>query len=88
MQQTIEINKQKVQRVVRVAVEATHSQVRDLHPLEAIIGYAELLGRTIAAQEGTEIVHKELITIACKHVISTVQAAYVAGGKNGSGFNI
>lgn len=85
---TINIDKRKVQHVVRVALEATTSRVQDVHPLEAIIGYAELLGRSIAAQETNEIAHKELIKIACMHVIDTVKAAYNAKGMNSSGFNL
>lgn len=85
---TINIDKRKVQHVVKAALEATNSQVRELHPLEAILGYAELLGRSIAAQEVTEIAHQELVKIACLHVIETVKASYDAKGKNSKGFSI
>jgi len=88
MTNEISIDRARVRKVVEVAVKATAQEVRGLHPVEAIIGFAEILGRAIATQEVTETAHQELIKIACNHVIDTVKASYIAKGKNASAFTI
>lgn len=88
MTNKISIDRGRVRQVVEVAVKATAHEVRGLHPLEAIIGFAEVLGRAIATQEVTEVGHQELIKIACNHVIDTVKASYSAKGKNTDAFTI
>lgn len=84
---TIEINRSRVADVVRVAVHATAQEVRGLDPLEAIIGFSEVLGRAIAAQNVPFTAHQELLQIATKHVIDTVKASYAANGKNSAAFD-
>lgn len=78
----IQIDRQRVQQVVKVSVEATAREVRGLHPLEAIIGFSEVVGRAISAQGVTPPAHSELIKIATKHITDTVKASYSAAGKN------
>lgn len=82
MTNNIEIDRNRVQKVVRVAVEATAREVKHLHPVEAVIGFAEVLGRAIAAQDVSPIAHKEMIKVAFDHVANTITAAYLASGKN------
>jgi hypothetical protein len=88
MSNKIEINRNRVKAVVQVATHATASNVRELHPLEAIIGFAEVVGRAIAAQDVTTLGHQELIKIACQHIEATVKAAYVSKGMSASAIEV
>lgn len=83
---TIQINRSQIDYVVKTTVQALQHNTA-LHPMEAIIGLAETLGRTIAVQEGTFVVHKEMLRVAMEHVETTVKAAYSAGGKDPRAFN-
>lgn len=82
----IEINRNKLDAAVSIAVQSVASVGR-MHPLEAIIAFAEAAGRTIAAQNGTFVVHKELLRVATEHMESTVKAAYSSGGKDPNALN-
>lgn len=84
MTNNIEIDRNRVQKVVKVAVEATAREVKHLHPVEAVIGFAEVLGRAIAAQDVSPMAHREMIKVAFDHVANTITAAYLAAGKNPS----
>jgi hypothetical protein len=79
---SITIDKRRVQAVVEVATKATAYEIPGLHPLEALYGFAEVLGRVIAAQEGTPILHKDMMRIAEEHIRVTIKAAYSSKGKN------
>lgn len=79
-QQNIEVRKERVAHVVK---DAGMSLVdKHYHPVEVICGVAELLGRLIASQEGTFVVHNQLLDFAKSHLSTTVQAAYAAKGQN------
>ncbi len=79
---TVDIDRRRVKGVVEIATKAAAYEIRDLHPLEAIIGFAEVTGRAIAAQTGSFKDHNELIKIASKHIADTVKASYSAKGEN------
>ena len=81
------LDKRKVQKVVKVSIEST-KKIKDLEAVEAIIGFAEALGRIIAAQDMAESGHQELIRVSCLHVIDTVKAAYEAQGFYTGNFDI
>ena len=76
----ITLDKRRVMKVVKVTTEAASKKVKNLEAPEAIIGFAEALGRIIAAQQLDVLGHQELIKVACNHVIDTVKAAYAAQG--------
>jgi hypothetical protein len=83
----ITLDKKRIHKIVKVTVEST-KKVKDLEAIEAIIGFAEALGRIIAAQNMGEAGHQELIRVAGIHVIDTVKSAYDAAGKPSSAFTI
>lgn len=78
----ITIDRNRVKGVVEIATKAAAYEVRNLNPLEAIIGFAEVTGRAIAAQNGSFKEHNELIRVATKHIVDTVKASYSAKGEN------
>ena len=82
MSNEISINQARVRGVVHLATHIVAQEIRDLHPVEALLGFAEATGRVIAAQEGTEVMHKEMIKIATDHIVDTVRASYSSQGKN------
>jgi hypothetical protein len=84
MSKTIEVNKERVWGVVEVATKAVAYNIRELHPLEAIIGFAEVVGRAIAAQDVSGVGHEELMKIAREHIERTVRASYQSKGQNSS----
>ena len=87
MSKTVEINRRRVEGVVHYATHIVAQEIRELHPLEAIIGFAEVTGRAIAAQDVTNVGHEELIKIATEHIRNTVRASYAARGKDSSVIN-
>lgn len=78
----ITIDRGRVKGVVDIATKAAAYEIRNLHPLEAIIGFAEVTGRAIAAQDASFKDHNEMIQIATKHIVDTVKASYSAKGEN------
>ena len=72
----VSVDKRKVDAVVEVATKSVAYQVSGLHALEAIIGFAEVTGRAIAAQKGTSILHQELMRVAVQHIENTIRASY------------
>lgn len=82
MSQNVRISRERVKGVVEIATKAAAYEVRNLHPLEAIIGFAEVTGRAIAAQDVDNRSHNEMIQIATRHIVETVKASYTAAGKN------
>ena len=83
----IEINRARIAAVVSTAVHATAKEVKGLHPIEAIIGFSEVLGRAIAVQNVSFIEHQKLLEVATTHMIATVKASYSAQGKDSAPFN-
>jgi hypothetical protein len=77
----ITLNKRKIQDAVRVATHAVAQEVGALSPAEALIAFAEVVGRVIAAQEGTAVLHRDMIKLAMEHIETTVRAGYVSKGK-------
>ena len=84
----VTLDTRRIHKVVKVVIEAASKKVKDLEALEAIIGLAEALGRTIAAQPLGEAGHQELIKVSCLHVIDTVKSAYTEANKPTSSFEI
>lgn len=82
------LDKRRVHKVVQVSIEAASKKVKNLEAVEAIIGFAEALGRIIAAQDMPEAGHQELIRVSCLHVIDTVKSAYDEAGKPSNSFTI
>lgn len=82
----IQINRDRVEQIVRTAAMSLN-QLGSLHPLEVILGLSEAVGRTIAVQEGTFLMHKEMMRVAAEHIENTVKAAYAASGKNPEALN-
>lgn len=82
------LDKRRVQKVVKVSIEAASKKVKDLEAIEAIVGFAEALGRIIAAQDMPESGHQELIRVSCLHVIDTVKYAYDEAGKPSNSFTV
>ena len=81
------LDKRRIHKVVKVSIEST-KKVKDLEAIEAIMGFAEALGRIIAAQDMAESGHQELIRVSCLHVIDTVKAAYEAQGLYTGNFEV
>lgn len=78
----VTIDRARVRGVVEIATKAVAYEIRGLHPLEAIVGFAEVTGRAIAAQDGSFKDHNEMIRVATKHIVDTVKASYSAKGEN------
>lgn len=87
MSNQVEINRRRVEGVVHYATHIVAQEIRELHPLEAIIGFAEVTGRAIAAQDVTAVGHQELLKIAREHMERTVKAAYQSKGKDSTVIN-
>ena len=78
---TIQINRAHIDFVIRQVIEPLR-QHPTLHPVEVVLALSEATGRVIAIQEGTHLVHNELIDTATDHIRRTVRAAYSAKGNN------
>lgn len=87
MTNEITLDKRRINKVVKNSIEST-KKIKDLEAVEAIVGFAEALGRIIAAQDMPEAGHQELIRVSCLHVISTVKSAYEAQGIYAGNFEV
>ena len=76
----ISLNKRKIDEAVKVATMSVAQNVGALSPVEAMVAFAQVVGRVIAAQEGTSILHRDMIKLAMEQIEATVKASYVAKG--------
>ena len=81
------LNKGRIDAAVKTATIAVAQQVGGLSPLEAMYAFSEVVGRIIAAQQGTNILHRDMIRLAAGHIETTVKAAYVSQGKSSEAIN-
>lgn len=79
------LNKKRIDEVVRLTTGIVAQEISGIHPAEALFGFAEVVGRVIAAQEGSYNVHNDLINHAVRHIKDTVKASYSAKGQNPGG---
>lgn len=63
MTNEITLDKRRINKVVKNSIEST-KKIKDLEAVEAIVGFAEALGRIIAAQDMPEAGHQELIRVS------------------------
>lgn len=81
------LNKNKIDAAVKTATISVAQQVNGLTPIEALIAFSEVVGRIIAAQEGTTLLHRDMIKLAMQHIETTVKAAYISQGKQSEALN-
>jgi len=78
------INRPAIDAAMRQIIQALRS-TPNVHPMEMLFALAEVAGRTIAMQEGTWILHNEMLDVTAQHMKRTIHTAYLAEGKNPSG---
>lgn len=78
------IDRRKIDEVIRTMMQplAQIQRSHNIHAVEIIIALAESLGRVIAVQEGSFVLHNELKDVALAHLLATLKTAYVAKGMN------
>lgn len=78
----IKLNQNRIHAVVSIATRAVAEHVKGVESIEALIGFAEVTGRVIAAQEGTPLLHNDMLKLAIEHMTKTVRASYSADGRS------
>lgn len=78
----ITIDRHKLNYVVKYMLNTAEHSARDLHPIEVVLALSECIGRIIAVQNGTQLLHNDMLAMAKNHMDNTVKAGYAAAGKN------
>lgn len=83
----IQLNKNKIDGAVKVATMAVAQEIPSLSPVEALVAFSQVVGRVIGAQEGTAILHQDMMKLAFQQIEATVRASYAARGSNSEALN-
>ena len=83
----ITLSKDKIDAAVRTATISVAQQVGALSPVEALVAFSEVVGRVIAAQHGSAVLHRDMIRLAMDRIETTVKAAYVSQGMQAEALN-
>lgn len=81
----IAINKAKVDGLVKVCSLVIAREFRDASALEVLIAMSQLVGRLIAVQEGTPVLHNDMVRLAHSQIFDTVKAGYAHKGRDSGG---
>lgn len=77
----INLNKARVEGLVKVCAVVIAQEFRDASSIEILIALSQMLGRLIAAQEGTTLLHNDLMKLANTQIHDTVKAGYANQGR-------
>lgn len=72
----INLNKARVEGMVKVCALVIAQEFRDASPFEILIALSQMTGRLIAAQEGTTVLHNDLMKLAHSQIYEAVKAGY------------
>jgi hypothetical protein len=79
------LNKARIEGLVKVCAIVIAQEFKDAHPLEILVALSQMIGRLIAAQEGTIILHNDLVKLAKDQIRQTIIAGYNHQGRNPEG---
>lgn len=81
----ITLNKARVEGLVKVCAIVIAQEFKDASPIEILIALSQMTGRLITAQEGTTILHNDLIKLAKEQIRDAVIAGYNHQSRNPEG---
>jgi hypothetical protein len=72
----ITLNKARIEGLVKSCALLIEGEFRDASSIEILVALSQMLGRLINAQEGTTLLHNDLIKLAHTQIHEAVKAGY------------
>lgn len=81
----ITLNKARIEGLVKTCAIVIAQEFRDASPIEILVALSQMTGRLIVAQEGTNILHNDLMKLAKDQLRASVIAGYNHQSRNPEG---